>query len=97
MYGNSTPACQKHTAGPQATKFCGVRGVFYLYMLSQKDENQGSWVPPGEGSTANSESLASYPGQVMPYGLDKFSTDAELNLTASVSRTDAIAPTTSKD
>ena len=97
MYGNSTPACQKHTAGPQTTKFCGVGGVFYLYMLSQSDESQGQWAPTGEGGTANSASLASYPGQVMPYGLDKFSTDAELNLTASVSPTNAIAPATYKD
>lgn len=85
MYGNYTPACGNHTAGPQATKFCGVGGVFYLYMLSQGEEDQGAWTPPGEGSTKNDASIASYPGQVMPYGLNKFETDAEMNLTASVS------------
>lgn len=31
--------------------------------------------------------ISAYPGQLMPYGLDKFETDALLNLTASVSPT----------
>lgn len=85
MYGNSTPACDAHKAGPQVTKFCGVGGVFYLYMLSQKDQDQGAWKPPGEQDGATDESIASYPGQIMPYGLDKFETDSNVNLTQSVS------------
>ncbi|KAK4690608.1 hypothetical protein P7C71_g6220, partial [Lecanoromycetidae sp. Uapishka_2] len=82
-YGNSTPACNAHTAGPQITKFCGVGGVFYLYMLSQGDEDQGVWQPTGEDSTPNDESTASYPGQITPYGLSNFQTNAFINITAS--------------
>ena len=78
-YGNSTPACNAHLAGPQLTKFCGVGGVFYLYMLSQGSEDQGAWSPNG------GDLISSFPGQIMPYGLKKFETDALLNLTASVS------------
>lgn len=84
MYGNSTPACNAHLAGPQVTKFCGVGGVFYTYMLSQGDEDQGVWSPTGEDSTPTDSSTASYPGQIKPYGLDSFTSDALLNLTASV-------------
>ena len=80
-YGNSTPACDAHLAGPQSTKFCGVGGVFYLYMLSEGDQDNGAWSPNG------GDLISAYPGQIMPYGLNKFETDAMLNLTASVSPT----------
>ena len=81
LYGNSTPACDAHLAGPQSTKFCGVGGVFYTYMLSQNNQDQGAWQPE------KNELTSYFPGQIMPYGLDKFETDALLNLTASVSPT----------
>ena len=81
MYGNSTPACDAHLAGPQQTKYCGVGGVFYTYMLSQGDMDNGAWSPP----KSDNDLISSFPGQIMPYGLDKFETDAMLNLTASVS------------
>lgn len=48
LYGNSTPACDAHTIGPQVTKFCGNGGVFYLYNLCTTDYKRGSWAPPGE-------------------------------------------------
>ena len=37
MYGISTPACDAHTIGPQSTKFCGKKGVIYLYNLCTTD------------------------------------------------------------
>ena len=85
MYGNSTPACDAHTVGPQSTKFCGNGGVFYLYNLCTTNYMRGQWVPPYSDSTPQDEVLAQYPGQCMPFGLNNFESDGRLNITASVS------------
>ena len=84
-YGNSTPACDAHKTGPQVTKFCGCGGAFYLYNLSMDDYKKGSWKPPGRQDGATDTSQSPFPGQIMPYGLDKFETSGRLNLTGNVS------------
>lgn len=83
MYGNSTPACDAHKIGPQATKFCGNGGAFYLYNLCTTNYMQGDWEPPHMQNGLTEQTIVAYPGQCMPFGLNHFESDGRLNITAS--------------